>query len=118
MAEKKISIGGQVFSEAVDHFYLRLPLKIDENVAAENQVKRTSDRKGFLREIEPLKSDNPSEFVYRFNFALLRAEAFQQELTLELNRNAGDFLNRPDPGRSPGHDLCRNASARSKTLTI
>src|SRR2546428_12365522 len=105
MAEKQISIGGQVFSEAVDYFYLRLPLKIDEHVAAENQVKRASDRIRFLREIEPLKSDDVPKFLYRFDFTLFRSEAFQEELSLIVNRHAGYFLNGPDSRGRASQDL-------------
>src|ERR1700676_3871604 len=92
MAEKQISIRGQEFSEAVNYFDLHFPLKIDENVAAENQVKRARDCIGFLSEIEPLKSNYPAKFLCSFYFALLRPEAFEQELSLIVNRHAGDFL--------------------------
>src|SRR2546426_3996703 len=116
MSEKQISIRAQVFSQAIDDFYLRLPFKIDEHVSAENQVKRASNRIRFLCEIEPLKSDHVPKFLYRFDFTLLRSEAFQQELALEFNRNAGDFLDRPDSRRRAGQDLRREV--RPKNLEL
>jgi hypothetical protein len=36
MAEEQVSIRRQIFSQTVDDFYLRFPLKIDQDVAAEN----------------------------------------------------------------------------------
>src|ERR1700730_4210081 len=105
MAEKQISVGGQVFSQAVNYFYLCSPLEIDKDVAAENQVKRASDCVGFPSEIEPLKSDDPPEGVRHLDLTFLRAEPLQKELSLVLNRHVGDFLGGPDPRRSLGQNL-------------
>src|ERR1700719_4198836 len=113
MAEKQISIRCQEFSKAVNYFYLHLPLKIDENIAAENQVKRSRDRIGFLSEIEPLKSNDPTKFLSSFYFALLGAEAFEQELPLVVNRHAGDSLGGPGAGRRMGQHLGREIRAEN-----
>src|SRR5260370_12587459 len=107
MAKKQVSMGAQILSEPVDYFYLHLPLKIDEHVTAENQVKRAIDRVRFLYEIQPLKSDDTPEFLYGFDFTPLRTKPFQQELSLIFNRYVGYFLDGPDSRRRPGQDLRR-----------
>src|SRR6266849_2068414 len=67
MAEKQIPIGGQIFSQAVDYFYLHIPLKINEHVTAENQVKWAGNAIRFLCEIEPLESNDVPKFLNRFD---------------------------------------------------
>ncbi len=105
MAKKQVSMGAQILSEPVDYFYLHLPLKIDEHVTAENQVKRAIDRVRFLYEIQPLKSDDTPEFLYGFDFTPLRTKPFQQELSLIFNRYVGYFLDGPDSRRRAGQAL-------------
>src|SRR4029077_20827270 len=116
MAEEQISAGGQIFSKRVDNFYFRFPLEINENVAAENQVKRTSDVIRFLSEIEPLKPDHLTEFVRRLDFAFVRAKALEQKSSLIVDRNAGDFLGRPDASGSAGQHFGREI--RSENLDV
>src|SRR5690349_1738094 len=74
VAEEQISSGGQMFSERVDNFYFCFPLKIDQHVAAENQIKRTGDGIGFPSEIEPLKPNDVAEFFDRLDFAFFGAK--------------------------------------------
>src|SRR5690242_5403034 len=91
MAEEKISPGGQVFPKRVDNFEFRLPVEIDEDIAAENEVKRTGDGIGLSSEIEPLKPDDLSELVHGLDLALLGAKAFQKEPSLVVDRHATNF---------------------------
>src|ERR1700687_2997923 len=113
MAEKQISLGGQVFSKPVNYFYLCLPLEINEHVAAENQVKWASDCIRFLSEIEPLKSDDLAECVNCLDFAFLGTETLEQKLSLIVSRHVGDFLGGPDPRRSVGQNLGREISSEN-----
>src|SRR4029077_13920898 len=105
MAQEQISAGGQMFSKRVDNFYFRFPLEIDENVAAEDQVKRTSDVIRFASKIEPLKPDHLTKFVRRLDFAFVRAKPLEQKPSLIVDRNAGNFLSGPDAGGSTGQDF-------------
>src|SRR5882724_4632092 len=102
MAEEQISAGSQIFSKRVDDFYFRLPLKIDQHVAAENQVKWTSDVIRFPSEIEAPKPDDLTEFVRRLDFAFVRTKALEQKPSLIVDRNVGDFLGGPDARGSAG----------------
>src|SRR6267142_6014391 len=102
MPEKQISIGSQEFSEAVNHFYLSFPFKIDKDVAAENQVEGAINRIGYLSKIHPLKADDVPEFVGRLDFAFFRAEAPQKKPSLIVNRHIRESLGRPNASRSAG----------------
>ena len=91
-------------------------MKIDQHVAAENQVKWTSDVIRFPSEIEPLKPDDLTEFVRRLDFAFVRAKPLEQKPSLIVDRNAGDFLDGPDGGGSAGQNFGREI--RSENLDI
>src|SRR5882762_633856 len=98
VSEKQVSAGGQASSQGIDYFDFCFPLKIDQHVAAENQVKRTRDNIGLASEIETVKPDDLAKFVDRLDFAFLRTEALQKEPSLIFERNALHFLNGPDAG--------------------
>src|SRR5882724_5338161 len=107
MSEEQISAGAQIFSKRVDNFYFFFPLKIDQHVAAENQVKRASDVIRLPSEIEALKPDDLTQFVRRLDFAFVRAKTLEQKPSLIVDRNAGDFLGGPDAGGSARQDFGR-----------
>src|SRR5229473_5725336 len=116
MAEEQISSGSQIFSKRVDNFYFCFPLKIDENVAAKDQVKRTNNVIRFPSEIQALKPDDLAEFVRRLDFAFVRTKALEQKPSLIVDRNAGDFLGGPDARGSAGQDFGREI--RSENFDI
>src|ERR1700676_2164847 len=92
MAEKQISVGSQKPSEAVNHFDFGFPFEIDQNVAAENQIKRAGNRIRLLSQIHALKSDDFPDFVSCFDLSFFRAKTLEHELSLILHRNVRHFL--------------------------
>src|SRR5437867_12188310 len=56
VAEEQISIGSQVTPQPVDDFQFCFPLKINDDVAAKDQVERAKDVVMLLDQIQPLKT--------------------------------------------------------------
>ncbi len=105
MAEKQISAGRQILAEGVDYFDFRFPLKIDQHIAAENQVEGSVHGIGLPREIESLKTDDLPKFVHGLDLAFVRAKAFQKKPSLIFDWDAGNLLDGPDTGRSVGQNF-------------
>jgi len=75
MAQEQVPLGSQKAPETVDDLKLCLPFKIDDHIAAENQVKGTANRIRLLIEIHPLKSDDSPKLIDGLDLSFLRAEA-------------------------------------------
>jgi len=116
MTEKEIAIGSQIFAKRVDYFYFRLPLKINEHIAAENQVKRAAYGIRLVSEIEPPEVDYFSKFVHGFYFAFFGAEAFEKEPALIFEGNARDSLHGQIPAEARARTLVERSVPRTSTF--
>ena len=85
--EKHVPTRRQQLSQTIDHLYFQVPLKIDQHISAEDQVKRTTDGTWLVSEIESLKPEDSSKFFPCFDFSFVRTISFEKEPALILDRD-------------------------------
>src|SRR5690349_13190283 len=66
VTKEQISVRSQVTSEPVDDFQFRFPFKVNDHVAAKDQVERPKDIVLLLDEIQPLEAHHLAKFLRGF----------------------------------------------------
>src|SRR6266700_6688237 len=102
VAEEQISVGSQVTPQPVDDFQFRFPLKVNDDVAAKDQVERPKDVILLFDQIQPLETHCLAKVVRGFDFSGVGAKTLQEELSLVFDRYPGEFAARPNSLRSLG----------------
>src|SRR5579859_1445049 len=80
VTQEQISVGRKVTTQTVDDFQFRFPLKIDDDVAAKDQVERAEDFVVLFYEIQPLKTHHLAKFLCSLDLSGIRAKALQEIL--------------------------------------
>src|SRR5262249_26461546 len=80
-------VRGQTFGQIVHYVPLRIAIKVNQDISAENQVKRHRDRVRSLAQVDPPELDHLLNLTVHLHLTLLAGDTLQHEAIQEFLGN-------------------------------